>query len=117
MPRLDDTGCWRYPDGVAEPAERTYTIRHLDEDSGTIDIDFALHEGGVGSNWARRAEPGLVLGITAPYGLHKPPADAEWHLYAGDPTALPAIGRASSATGVIEPRSGTRSTRRSRRTS
>lgn len=93
LPRQVD-GVWRYADGATEPAERTYTIRHADPDDGTIDIDFALHDGGIGSSWARHAEPGLVVGITAPYGLYQPPADADWHLYAGDPTALPAIGRA-----------------------
>ena len=94
LPQPDETGLWNYPDGAIEPVERTYTIRHADAGDGTIDIDFALHDGGIGSAWARQASPGQVVGITAPYGLYRPPADADWHLYAGDPTALPAIGRA-----------------------
>lgn len=71
---------------------RTYTVRSFDAEAGELWIDFALHDSGFASTWARRAEPGekiLIAGPKHSYGL---PLAADWMLIGGDETALPAIG-------------------------
>jgi NADPH-dependent ferric siderophore reductase len=61
-------------------------------EAGTLDIDFVLHaDAGPGSDFAKRAEPGAVLGMVGPLGRTVRPAS--WHLLAGCETALPAIAR------------------------
>lgn len=73
--------------------------------TGTIDVDFVLHEdAGPGSEFAARARPGDVVGMGGPGGSCAP-LDRDWYLLAGDETALPAIARIlealpSSARGV-----------------
>ncbi len=87
------------PDGSAEPVggglqppHRKYTLRAIDAAAGRLVIDFVLHgDAGPGSAWAMRARPGDVLGVTGPGGRGCGVAD--WYLFAGDETALPAIGR------------------------
>ena len=58
-----------------------------------LDIDFALHEGGLAATWARAAQPGETLMWTPAEGGYVLPEDAEWQLIVGDLTAMPAIGR------------------------
>lgn len=81
------------PEGELAALARNYTIRAYDAATATVVIDFALHERGVGTEWARRAAPGDHLAITDADGRHHPPAHARWQHLAGDLTALPAIGR------------------------
>lgn len=69
---------------------RTYTIRHQYTDR--IDLDFvAHHDGGPASSWAAQAKAGdsIMVGGPGPAKLSNPKAD--WHLFVGDMTALPAI--------------------------
>lgn len=74
------------------PRYRKYTIRRVDAARGVLDIDFVLHHAsGPGSDFARQAQPGDLLGIIGPGGRSIGPAD--WHLIAGDDAALPAIAR------------------------
>jgi NADPH-dependent ferric siderophore reductase len=71
---------------------RTYTVRSLDLEAGTFDVDFVLHgDHGVGSRWALNTRPGDVIGVRGPTGRRLPEAD--WYLLVGDETALPIIGR------------------------
>ncbi|MFI6291355.1 siderophore-interacting protein [Nonomuraea sp. NPDC050790] len=86
-------GRWVYPEGVAEPVLRTYTVRKFTAATGEMDVDFVVHEGGVAAPWAMRALPGDRVGLSAAHGLYHPPAAAQWQLIVGDATALPAIGR------------------------
>lgn len=87
------------PDGKASirdtdtrPVNRKYTLRTIDADGGQATIDFVLHEdGGPGGTWAAQAQAGDIVGIIGPGGRGL--TDADWHLIAGDETALPAIGR------------------------
>lgn len=79
----------------ALPSTRTYTIRRFDLANQRIWIDFVVHgEAGVAGPWAATAEPGspVVLGGTG--GGYAPDRDADWHLLAGDESALPAIASA-----------------------
>ena len=72
------------------PLTRTYTVRRYD--AGEIDFDFVLHEdAGPASDWAKRAQPGDQLIFVGPSPAYQPDPTADWHLLAGDETALPAI--------------------------
>ncbi|MFT4269263.1 MAG: siderophore-interacting protein [Xenophilus sp.] len=81
-----------WPEG-AKPLMRDYTPHHHDAAAGTLQIDFALHDAGPATAWAERAEPGDLLGVGGPRGSFIVPMAFDWHLLAGDDTALPAIAR------------------------
>lgn len=73
-------------------AVRTYTALFPDVAAGTLAIDFVVHgDEGVAGPWARRARPGDVLEVRGPGGAYRPDPTADWHLLAGDESALPAI--------------------------
>ncbi len=81
-----------FPAGADALVPRVYTVRAVDTVSGTIAIDAVLHEGdSPGAAWAREAAPGDGVGLLGPGGARPEPAD--WNLFAGDETALPAIAR------------------------
>jgi NADPH-dependent ferric siderophore reductase len=91
-PRIGSNGliCWEYP--VLRPDMRKYTLRTVDTDTGLIDIDFVLHnDAGPGSTYAARARVGDTVGLIGPGGGGL--IEADWYLFAGDETALPAIAR------------------------
>ncbi|MEU9807565.1 siderophore-interacting protein [Mycobacterium sp. NPDC050853] len=77
---------------------RTYTIRSVDADRREIAIDFVVHgDTGVAGPWAGRAKPGDRLYATDPNGGYSPDPAADWHLFAGDESAIPAISVALQA--------------------
>jgi NADPH-dependent ferric siderophore reductase len=82
-----------YPEGTPRPAARDYTPRRYDAAANTLTIDFVLHGDGPATVWAAQARPGDFLGVGGPRGSFIVPDDFDWHLLAGDETALPAIGR------------------------
>ncbi|MBB4913547.1 siderophore-interacting protein [Streptosporangium saharense] len=92
MPDVVD-GRWVYPPGEPEPELRTYTVRRYDAAAGELDVDFVVHEGGVAGPWAVAARPGDRVGLAAPHGVYRPPADTGLRLLLADATALPAVGR------------------------
>ena len=59
----------------------------------TLTIDFALHDAGPATAWARAAQPGATLEIGGPRGSLIVADDFDFYLLIGDETALPAIGR------------------------
>ncbi|MCT2587213.1 siderophore-interacting protein [Actinophytocola gossypii] len=74
------------------PLTRTYTIRRHDPAAHELDFDFVLHDApGPASDWAKRATPGDHLILVGPSPAYQPDPTADWHLLAGDETALPAI--------------------------
>jgi NADPH-dependent ferric siderophore reductase len=75
------------------PIMRDFTPRAFDTRAGRLTLEFALHVGGVASDWARAAVPGDRVGIGGPRGSTVVPVEYAWHLLAGDESALPAIGR------------------------
>jgi NADPH-dependent ferric siderophore reductase len=80
------------------PRMRTYTVRAYDEQAGELTIDFVYHgDEGLAGPWARDARPGDVLRFAGPGGAYAPSDEADWHLLAGDESALPAIGAALEA--------------------
>ena len=81
---------WAEPD--KRPAFRKYTVRAVDVAAGTLDIDFVRHaDAGPGSDFAETARIGDRIGVAGPGGGGL--AEADWYLFAGDETALPAIAR------------------------
>jgi NADPH-dependent ferric siderophore reductase len=82
-----------YPEGVQRPAARDYTPRRYDAAANTLTLEFVLHGDGPATTWAAQAKPGDFLGVGGPRGSFIVPDDFDWYLFAGDETALPAIGR------------------------
>ncbi|QWT24153.1 siderophore-interacting protein [Subtercola sp. PAMC28395] len=77
------------------PVTRTYTVRAVDPVAQTISIDFVVHgDDGLAGPWAAAAEPGHQLTFSGPSGSYAPDPAAEWHLFVGDLSALPAIASA-----------------------
>jgi NADPH-dependent ferric siderophore reductase len=77
------------------PTVRTYTVRHVDTERREISIDFVVHgEHGVAGPWAAAATPGQPAYLTSPNGAYAPDPAADWHLFAGDEAAVPAISAA-----------------------
>lgn len=78
---------------TAAPVMRDYTPRHFDAARQELRIEFALHGDGPAATWAAQAAPGQQVDIGGPRGSFIIPTDFDWHLLAGDETALPAIAR------------------------
>jgi NADPH-dependent ferric siderophore reductase len=72
-------------------ARRHYTIRAFDPVEQTFDIDFALHGDSPANHWARATALGDVILAQGPRGRTVVNAAADWHLFVGDETGLPAI--------------------------
>jgi NADPH-dependent ferric siderophore reductase len=82
-----------YPEGVPRPAARDYTPRRYDAAANSLTLDFVLHDAGPATAWAAQARPGHFLGVGGPRGSFIVADDFDWYLFAGDETAVPAIGR------------------------
>ncbi len=76
-----------------EDCMRDYTPRYFDIERGFLVIDFALHEAGVATGWAKTAKVGDSIEVAGPRGSVVVPDDYDFYLLIGDETALPAIGR------------------------
>jgi NADPH-dependent ferric siderophore reductase len=69
---------------------RRYTIRHLDLETESLEVEIFEHgRGGPGEHWAKTVRPGDVVVAVGPRGKISLVA-APWHLFAGDETYLPA---------------------------
>ncbi|MGH3532698.1 MAG: siderophore-interacting protein [Mycobacterium sp.] len=81
-----------------QPAIRTMTVLRADAAAREIAIDVVVHgEHGAAGLWAVAAEPGWPVYLMGPSGAYTPDPAADWHLLAGDETALPAISVALEA--------------------
>ena len=88
------------------PHTRTYTVRWVDEAAGELAIDFVIHgDEGLAGPWAASAQPGDTLVFTGPGGGFNPDPAADWYLFAGDESALPAIGAAIESLPGMPPAS------------
>src|SRR6202050_5080496 len=74
------------------PPMRDYTPRY-DAGARALPVDFAIHDAGLATSWAVNARVGDTLLVGGPRGSAIIPEDFDWHLFIGDETALPAIGR------------------------
>ena len=83
----------KWADKSTRPIGRTYTLRGYDRDACTISVDFVLHsDAGPAADFARNAAAGQTLGVSAPAGPSPMLKPAARYLFAGDLSALPAIG-------------------------
>jgi len=96
------------PDG--RELRRRYTIRHADRQAGTIDLDGILHgHEGPGAAWFEHAQIGDEVEAVGPRGKVLLEPRADWHLFAGDESGIPAfaelitaVPRGASAVTVVE---------------
>ena len=72
------------------PVRRRYTIRQLDEAARLLTLDIVLHGDGPGERWVRSARSGGRIEGIGPRGKITTSATADWHLFIGDESALPA---------------------------
>jgi NADPH-dependent ferric siderophore reductase len=72
------------------PVRRRYTIRQLDAAERLLTLDIVLHGDGPGERWVRSARPGDRIEGIGPRGKITTSATADWHLFIGDESALPA---------------------------
>lgn len=80
-------------DPISLGLSRTYTIRAIDEQAGTMTLDFVRHEGGLAAEWAAATQAGDKIWVAGPPAHASMPTHTDWLLLAGDETALPAIER------------------------
>lgn len=87
-----------FPDG-AKSHQRGYTLVNADPAAGTVDIDFAMHDG-LATRWATGARTGDTLEVTvlgSNFALPDPaPAG---YVLVGDAASLPAINSLLDAIG------------------
>ncbi|MEV2254622.1 siderophore-interacting protein [Streptomyces sp. NPDC050147] len=80
------------------PVTRTYTVRSWDPQTRELAVDFVIHgDEGLAGPWAQRVKTGATVRFLGPGGGYAPDAEADWHLLAGDESALPAIAAALEA--------------------
>ncbi|KUN77091.1 siderophore-interacting protein [Streptomyces griseoruber] len=77
------------------PVTRTYTVRAWNPEHRELTLDFVIHgDEGLAGPWAARVQPGETVHFMGPGGAYTPDTAADWHLLAGDESALPAIAAA-----------------------
>lgn len=74
-------------DGIAR---RHYTVRAHDPVKRTLSIDFFLHGEGASGPWLDGLRVGDAVNAVGPRG-HTYIRDADWHLFVGDETCIPAV--------------------------
>jgi NADPH-dependent ferric siderophore reductase len=72
------------------PVRRRYTIRAADPALRLLTLGIVRHEDGPGERWVRAARPGDEIEGIGPRGKIFLSPGADWHLFAGDFSALPA---------------------------
>lgn len=78
-----------FPEGM-----RDFTPRRYDEHTNELWIDFVLHDHGPATEWVKSAVAGQSLEIGGPKGSAVIALEGiDSHVFIGDETALPAIGR------------------------
>ena len=79
------------PQACGGLARRHYAIRRFDREELRIDLDLMTHGASPGVRWAQQARIGDPVLAEGPHGRLAVNPYADWHLFAGDETALPAI--------------------------
>lgn len=69
---------------------RRYTVRSFDPAAPALDIDVVLHGDGPAATWAAGVQPGDRIEAIGPRGKVTVDPGAQWHLFAGDDSAVPA---------------------------
>ncbi|MEU9184645.1 siderophore-interacting protein [Streptomyces sp. NPDC048484] len=80
------------------PVTRTYTVRAWNPEQRELTLDFVIHgDEGLAGPWAARVQAGELVRFLGPGGAYAPDTEADWHLLAGDESALPAIAASLEA--------------------
>jgi NADPH-dependent ferric siderophore reductase len=80
------------------PRMRSYTVRTWDPHALEMSIDFVYHgDVGMAGPWAAGVQPGDEVRFLGPGGGYRPSPEADWHLFVGDESALPAIAASLEA--------------------
>jgi NADPH-dependent ferric siderophore reductase len=88
---------------VAVPPDhvrRRYTIRRLDRAARLLELQVVVHGDGPGARWAAGVRPGDRVEAIGPRGKVIVVPDADWHLFCGDESALPAIAAMVESLGA-----------------
>lgn len=95
LPEIDENWKITLPSDAPELAYRVYTVsdHRIVEGKTELDLDIALHDDGVGSDWARTVQRGDRVGLIEPHGLYKAPEGVGWQLLVADITGVPAVAR------------------------
>src|SRR6266851_1255657 len=72
------------------PVRRRYTIRELDR-SARLTLNIVRHAEGPGEHWVAGSAPGDTIEGIGPRGKITTRLEADWHLFIGDESAMPAI--------------------------
>ena len=73
------------------PVRRRYTIRSLDRAELVLTLNVVRHGEGPGERWVAAARPGDRIEGIGPRGKITTLPEADWHLFMGDESAMPAI--------------------------
>lgn len=73
------------------PIRRRYTIRSLDPTDWLLTLNIVRHGQGPGEQWLMSARPGDTIEGIGPRGKISASPDADWHIFMGDESAMPAI--------------------------
>ena len=83
------------------PVRRRYTIRALDPGQRLLTLDVVRHGDGPGERWVAAARPGDRIEGIGPRGKIFLAEAADWHLFIGDGSALPAFFAMAGALPAI----------------
>jgi NADPH-dependent ferric siderophore reductase len=73
------------------PIRRRYTIRCLDRQALALTLNIVRHASGPGELWVSQARAGDTIEGIGPRGKITTSPAADWHLFMGDESAMPAI--------------------------
>jgi NADPH-dependent ferric siderophore reductase len=78
------------PTATEATFRRRYTIRSFDPAVPALDLDVVRHGDGPAAAWAASVQPGGRIEAIGPRGKVTVDPAADWHLFAGDDSAIPA---------------------------
>ena len=90
---FDDHVKFIITDASGETHRRDFTPLDYNPITRELTLEFALHAHGPACDWARNARVGDQAVIGGPKGSMIIPLDYDWHLLAGDASAMPAMRR------------------------
>ncbi|MBJ7336891.1 siderophore-interacting protein [Mycolicibacterium sp.] len=94
LPGAGDEAVGVYFPSAGDAADgRNYSVRYRGPGANRITCDFLLHQRGVASDWARRAEVGDRVVLDHARSWYRPEDTTRWQLLVADLSGLPALAR------------------------
>ena len=90
-PHVSENGTTVWPKGDQALHRPVYTTRWIDHETGQMDFDVFLHDGGRATEWVRTVQTGTQVALMGPGGGGIPQTDRI--VIFADETALPAAAR------------------------